>query len=174
MQSPSIWYPQNSDQTDKHLLSRILPVALSPASFLYAALGRIRHTLSTPYRADIPVICIGNLTLGGTGKTPTAIAVAQHMTADHKAPFFLTRGYGSNNAGPLLVDPDRHTSEEVGDEPLILATHAPTIVSRNRIAGAKLAIERNADIIIMDDGHQNPSLAKDLSIVMVDAQRGFG
>ncbi len=174
MRSPSFWYPQSSDENGKNPAARILPAVLAPASLLYNAVGQWRRALTRPHRAKVPVICVGNLTVGGTGKTPTAIAVAQLLAALTPNPFFLTRGYGGRAAGPLVVDLEHHTSEEVGDEPLLLATHAPTVVSRNRVKGAKLAIGRGAGAIIMDDGFQNPSLAKDLSLVVVDAEWGFG
>lgn len=146
---------------------------LRPAAGLY---GRIAaHRLVRPSeRAGVPVICIGNFTLGGTGKTPTAAAVAELLREARRVPFFLTRGYGGSLAGPVLVDPARHSAAEVGDEPLLLARTAPTIVSRDRPAGARLAASLGADAIVMDDGLQNPSLAKDLSLAVVDGGTGFG
>ena len=174
MRSPDFWYPQDFAETGTGVAARILPVALCPGSMLYNALGQARRALTKPLRADVKVICIGNLTVGGTGKTPTAIAVARQLTDRHNTPFFLTRGFGGRAAGPLAVDPSRHTSRQVGDESLLLARHAPTIVSHNRLKGAELAVEQGADIIVMDDGFQNPTLVQDLSIIVVDAQRGFG
>jgi tetraacyldisaccharide 4'-kinase len=146
---------------------------LSPLGLIYGAVAGWR--MRRPgWRADIPVICIGNFTLGGTGKTPTAIAIAKLLAAQGATPFFLTRGYGGNLAGPVRVDPLSHRASDVGDEPLLLARQAPTIVSRDRAAGAAFAQSAGASIIVMDDGLQNPSLHKDLSIAVVDGRRGVG
>jgi tetraacyldisaccharide 4'-kinase len=124
--------------------------------------------------AGVPVICLGNLTVGGAGKTPAALAVAHILLAAHERPFFLSRGYGGQLVGPVRVDPTYHHATGVGDEPLMLARLAPTIVARDRVAGAKTARLGGASVIIMDDGFQNPSLAKDLAIVLVDGRRGIG
>ena len=123
--------------------------------------------------AGIPVICVGNPTVGGAGKTPAAIAMRKMLIAAGEKPYFLTRGYGGRLAGPVSVEP-AHTAVQVGDEPLLLARVAPTVVADNRVAGARLAKESGASIIVMDDGFQNPSLAKDLSILVVDGARGLG
>jgi tetraacyldisaccharide 4'-kinase len=120
------------------------------------------------------VICVGNFVVGGAGKTPTAQAFARLARSRGYRPGFLTRGYGGRRSGPLLVDPAKHNSAEVGDEALLLATVAPTVMSRDRPAGARLLAESGVDLIVMDDGFQNPSLAKDLSVVAVDAGAGIG
>ena len=120
----------------------------------------------------IPVLCVGNLTLGGTGKTPAALAIAQMLRAQR--PFFLTRGYGGRTVGPVRVDPRRHTAHEVGDEPLLLARLAPTIVARDRVSGAEQARAAGAGMIIMDDGFQNPALVKHVAILTLDAGQGIG
>jgi tetraacyldisaccharide 4'-kinase len=117
---------------------------------------------------------LGNLTVGGAGKTPAALAVAQLLHAAHERPFFLSRGYGGRLAGPVRVNPALHRAADVGDEPILLARLAPTVVARDRVAGAAFARSAGASVIVMDDGFQNPSLAKDLSLVLVDGRRGIG
>ena len=145
---------------------------LSPAAAIYGAVAAWR--LSRPgARADVPVICVGNPTVGGAGKTPTAIAIGQMLTAAGEHPVFLTRGYGGRLAGPAMVEVG-HTAMQVGDEPLLLARSAPTVVAQNRVAGAKLARQLGASVIVMDDGFQNPSLHKDVSILVGDGRRGVG
>lgn len=146
---------------------------LSPLALLYGAVARWRMNRAGA-QAGVPVICVGNFTLGGAGKTPTAIAITKRLIAAGEKPFFLSRGYGGSLPGPLQVDPAQHKATEVGDEPLLLARTAPVIVSRDRPRGAALAKALGATVIVMDDGLQNPSLAKDLSIAVVDARRGFG
>ncbi len=131
---------------------------------------------ATPYTPRIPVLCVGNFTAGGTGKTPMAIALAQIVRDLDREPVFLSRGYGGKLAGPEIVDLQRHTHAETGDEPLLLARVAPAVVARNRRQGAEL-IERTygpKSVIIMDDGLQNPALKKDFSIAVIDAKRAFG
>jgi tetraacyldisaccharide 4'-kinase len=122
----------------------------------------------------VPVLCVGNPTLGGAGKTPTALAAARLLIAAGERPAFLSRGYGGRLAGPVAVDPARHTADEVGDEPLLLARLAPTIVAADRVAGAAAALAAGAGVIVMDDGFQNPSLAKDTAILVVDGRTGIG
>jgi tetraacyldisaccharide 4'-kinase len=146
---------------------------LTPLSALYGAVAALRMR-SRGSRAGLPVICLGNLTVGGAGKTPAALAVAQFLHAAHERPFFLTRGYGGRLPGPVRVNPDLHRAADIGDEPTLLSRHAPTIVSRDRVAGAKFARFTGASVIVMDDGFQNPSLVKDLSILLVDGRRGIG
>ncbi|MDB5741479.1 MAG: tetraacyldisaccharide 4-kinase [Alphaproteobacteria bacterium] len=125
------------------------------------------------FDARVPVICVGNLTAGGSGKTPVAIAIAGALRARGRKPFFLTRGYGGSERGPALAS-RAHGAAMMGDEALLLARHAQTVVARDRAAGARFAVEKGADVIVMDDGHQNFTLRKNLSLVVVDAQTGFG
>jgi tetraacyldisaccharide 4'-kinase len=146
---------------------------LAPIAMCYGAIAGAR--LAKRGRAvGVPVICVGNPTVGGAGKTPTALAIARLLIAAGKRPFFLTRGYGGDLAGPILVDDNLHLAMDVGDEPLLLARVAPTIVSRDRVAGAQIASADGADVIVMDDGFQNPSLAKSLSVLVIDGARGIG
>ncbi len=126
------------------------------------------------FRPPVPVVCVGNFVVGGAGKTPTALVLARLARGRGLKSGYLTRGYGGSARGPLLVDPARHSSGDVGDEPLLLAAAAPTMVSADRIAGAKALVDLGVDIIIMDDGFQNPSLAKDLALVCIDAGVGIG
>jgi len=145
---------------------------------LLAPLGWL-HGLSVKLKmhpgalAVAPVICVGNLTAGGSGKTPVAIAIVEALRARGRKPFFLTRGYGGTERGPALASRG-HSAAAMGDEALLLARHAQTVVARDRAAGARLASDKGADVIVMDDGHQNFTLHKDLSLVVVDAEIGFG
>jgi tetraacyldisaccharide 4'-kinase len=167
MHPPDFWYPKEG---------AALPLGaklLAPVSALYARISRRRTEATRPTRATLPVICVGNITAGGTGKTPVALCVAEILVRLGRRPVFLTRGYGGQKMGPLRVDPALHSAADIGDEPLLLAARAPTIVARDRVAGATLAAE-HGDIIVMDDGFQNPSLVKDLSLVVIDAPMGFG
>jgi tetraacyldisaccharide 4'-kinase len=163
MREPRFWWQEPG----------IASALLSPFGALYgsAAASRMRRG---GQRTNVPVICIGNFTLGGTGKTPAAIAVAELLKREGCKPALLTRGYGGNQRGPVVVDPHRHTAADVGDEALLLTHAATTIVSRDRIAGAQAAEAQGADVMVMDDGLQNPSLAKNLTIALVDARRGIG
>lgn len=148
--------------------------ALAPLGALYALAGRIRRAAATPVRLPVPVICVGNVTVGGTGKTPTALAVADLLRASGHKPWFLTRGYGGREAGPLVVDPARQDATAVGDEALLLSAGFPTVVSQDRPAGGRLAVAQGADVIVMDDGFQNPSLSKTFSILVFDGGAGLG
>ena len=147
---------------------------LSPLGKLYGWSVLARKARAKPFRPKARVICIGNLTAGGSGKTPVAIAISHILSnAGHKTAF-LSRGYGGRLHGPVEVDPSHHSATDVGDEPLLLAAHGTTIVARDRAKGAALADAIGAAVIIMDDGFQNFQIAKDLSLVVVDATAGFG
>ena len=147
---------------------------LAPLGNLYGYAGKLRMRFVKPYKAKMPVICIGNIVAGGSGKTPTALAlmglIKQHGLA--KAPCFLTKGYGGRIEGPVFVS--QQSYEEVGDESLLLARVAPVIVAKDRQKGAWLAEQSGHDLIIMDDGFQNPALHKDINFVVVDGKTGFG
>jgi tetraacyldisaccharide 4'-kinase len=147
--------------------------ALSPIATIYGAVAA-RRMRQPGIAASVPVICVGNFTLGGSGKTPAVIALAKWLQQAGHKPVLLSRGYGGSLAGPVRVDPTAHGAAEVGDEALLLAQAAPTVVARDRVAGAALAREAGADVIVMDDGLQNPSLRKTLSIAVVDGTRGIG
>lgn len=163
MRAPAFWW-----QDGLSLPAR----ALRPASRLYAA-AALRRMRRPGTRAALPVVCIGNAIAGGAGKTPTALALAQILSAAGESPAFLSRGYGGRLAGPVAVGLE-HGAADVGDEPILLASLAPTVVSRDRPAGARLAHEMGATVLVMDDGLQNPSLAKDCAIAAFDGATGIG
>jgi tetraacyldisaccharide 4'-kinase len=152
----------------------VLPALLSPLGAVYGYSVRAKHRNASALRPKAPVLCVGNLTAGGSGKTPIAVACARMLAARGLKPVFLSRGYGGKLRGPILVQPGHHRAADVGDEPLLLASHAPTIVARDRAEGARLADSLGADVIIMDDGFQNFQIAKDVSLVVVDGSSGFG
>jgi tetraacyldisaccharide 4'-kinase len=161
MREPSFWWDEAS----------LASALLAPLAAIYGAVARARLG-GHGRRAGAPVVCIGNFTVGGAGKTPAALAVARMLAAAGEQPVVLSRGYGGTLAGPVRVDPTRHRAQDVGDEPLLLARTAPTIVARDRVKGAGIAA--GASVIVMDDGFHNPSLAKDFSVLVVDARRGIG
>jgi len=148
--------------------------ALQPLAWLYGAAGRLRWAMAKPWQASVPVICIGNLVAGGAGKTPTALAVGRALAQRGLAVHFLSRGHGGRLHGPIRVDPTLHGSVDVGDEPLLLAAAAPAWIARDRVGGARAAIAAGAQVIVMDDGFQNPGLAKDLSLLVIDGAYGLG
>jgi len=164
MKAPSFWYGEPGVRAG----------LLAPIGALYGAIGRRRISRTKPAIVGPKVICVGNLVAGGTGKTPTSISLAKRAADHGVVASFLTRGYGGRLPGPVRVDPTIHSSVDVGDEPLLLAAHGTVYVSRDRVAGARLAKRDGVQLLIMDDGFQNPSLNKDLSFLVVDAQSGFG
>ncbi len=146
---------------------------LTPIGAVYGASVGWRAARTRPYRPRARVLCVGNLTAGGTGKTPAAIAIAGRLAQLGKV-VFLTRGYGGRLSSPVVVDSGHHSATDIGDEALLLARHATTIVARNRAGGAQLADGLGAEFIVMDDGFQNFQIAKDMAILVVDAETGFG
>ncbi len=155
---------------------RLISAALSPIAAIYGMIAERRYARTKPYSSTLPVICVGNFTAGGTGKTPVARYIASLLREMDREPVFLTRGYKGSERGPVWLDAARHTAGEVGDEPLLLARDGTVVVSRNRAAGARLieAAGNTAHVIVMDDGLQNPGLAKDLTLAVVDAKRALG
>jgi tetraacyldisaccharide 4'-kinase len=146
---------------------------LTPAAAAYGAVAA-RRMARPGARVKLPVLCVGNFTLGGTGKTPAALWLAKMLQDAGERPFCLSRGYGGSLSGPKLVDAHGDVAAQVGDETLLLARVAPTVVARDRPAGAQAAIAAGASVVVMDDGLQNSSLVKDFTIAVVDGRRGLG
>jgi len=149
MRAPGFWWQSPG----------LIATLLTPVGALYGAVAAARMGRAGE-RAAVPVICVGNPTLGGAGKTPTALALADLLAALGERPVFITRGYGGSEPGPLRVDRQRHDARAVGDEALLLARTFTTVVARERVAGARLAVQEGASVIVLDDGFQNPALAK--------------
>jgi tetraacyldisaccharide 4'-kinase len=165
LEPPSWWYGERIP---------LAAWALWPISAAYGGMVERRFRTALPYRSTLPVICVGNFTMGGAGKTPLALKLASMLRAADRKPGFLTRGYGGSERGPHLIDSATDRSDRVGDEPLLLARAAPTAVSRDRPAGVRLLETLGLCAVIMDDGFQNPSLEKDFSLVVVDGGVGLG
>ncbi|MBV9457642.1 MAG: tetraacyldisaccharide 4'-kinase [Bradyrhizobium sp.] len=163
MREPAFWRAPSSWKS--HLLR--------PLGALYGAIAaqRLRRN---GFDAGVPVVCVGNYHVGGAGKTPTVLALAKVLRELDEIPVVLSRGYGGRLRGPVMVDPARHSATDVGDEPLMLASYLPVAVSRERINGVALARSQRASVILMDDGFQNPSIAKDASLIVIDSDRGIG
>lgn len=152
----------------------ILSDLFMPVAMAWDAGGRLRQWLSHAYCAPVPVICVGNLVAGGAGKTPVVLALAANLTDRGVIVQSVTRGYGGMLAGPILIDPARHDAVAVGDEALLLAVRAPCWVARNRAAGIHAAVAAGAQAVVLDDGFQNPTIAKTLSLIVIDAAYGIG
>ncbi|HVX76319.1 MAG TPA: tetraacyldisaccharide 4'-kinase [Bradyrhizobium sp.] len=163
MREPAFW----------HRPSSWISLLLTPFAAIYglAAAARLQRR---GVDAGVPVLCVGNYHTGGAGKTPTVRALAGILRDLDEMPVVLSRGYGGRLQGPVKVDPERHTAGDVGDEPLMLAQTLPVVVSRDRIEGIALARSQGASVILMDDGFQNPAIAKDASLIVIDSERGLG
>jgi len=157
-----------------HNKGGIISFVLSPFGWIYGAITSMRAAAKPTWAAPIPVICIGNVVMGGAGKTLVSIDLAERLKAKGQNPHIIMRGYGGSMNAPTKVDLNLHNANDVGDEALLLARTAPTWVGARRADVAKHATEDGASVLIMDDGFQNPSLAKDLSLLVVDAEYGFG
>jgi len=167
MQPPDFWKkPPNG--------TGVWPLILTPLSKLWQWADARRWQQGPHTKLGVPVICIGNVNLGGTGKTPTVIETVTRLTSMGKTPHIVSKGYKGQLIGPTKVDPATHTANDVGDEPLLLAAFAPTWIAKDRIVGARAAQTAGADVIVLDDGLQNPAMAKDLTILVVDVEMGFG
>jgi tetraacyldisaccharide 4'-kinase len=152
----------------------LLSELLLPAGTGWEAVGRLRQAFARPYCPPVPVVCVGNLVAGGSGKTPVTLALAMHLVSCGIAAHIVTRGYGGRLRGPVRVDPARHDAAAVGDEALLLAARTPCWVARHRADGVRAAVAAGAQMVVLDDGFQNPGIAKTLSFLVVDAAYGFG
>ncbi len=162
MRAPGFWYRPPG----------LVSALLTPLSWLWRACAGLRR--GRPVAVPVPVLCVGNLVAGGTGKTPVVRDLVERLKARHVAAASLSRGHGGRLAGPLAVDPAHHTAADVGDEPLLLALHHPAWIGRDRAAAAQAMVAAGVRAVVMDDGFQNPSLRKDLSLIVVDGGTGFG
>ncbi|EFO34488.1 tetraacyldisaccharide 4'-kinase [Roseibium sp. TrichSKD4] len=165
MKAPDFWWSSSTT------LSAAL---LSPVSWIYGWISARKMHSKPKGESRLPVVCIGNFVVGGTGKTPFSLMLAELLKNEGLRPGFLLRGYGGSEQGPLLINPDDHVARQVGDEALMLARSGPTIISSDRVAGSRFAEKQEIDVLLMDDGFQNPALKKDLSFVLVDAAYGLG
>src|SRR5213080_4658401 len=163
MREPAFWYRPRSFKSH----------ALRPLGALYGAIAE-RRMLREGVDAGIPVICVGNYHVGGAGKTPTVLALTKLLRELGETPVVLSRGYGGRLQGPVMVDRERHTATDIGDEPLMMVRDVPVAVARDRPEGVALAKSQGATVILMDDGFQNPRIMKDASLIVIDSARGLG
>jgi tetraacyldisaccharide 4'-kinase len=163
MREPGFW----------HRPSSFVSLLLLPLGALYGAVAA-RRLQREGFDAGIPVLCVGNYHVGGAGKTPMVLALTRMLRDLGETPVVLSRGYGGRLHGPVRVDPDRHAAADIGDEPLMMARTVPVVVARDRISGVALARSQGASVILMDDGFQNPAIAKDASLIVIDGDRGLG
>jgi len=163
-EAPPFWWQKNSWQG----------YALSPVSYIYGRIAAKRMDMSSSAKLNVPVICVGNFVVGGAGKTPTVHMLANYANTQGFKVGILSRGHGGAITSPTVVQLEKHNAHDVGDEALLHAKNSTTVISTNRVAGAKLLLQQNCTLIIMDDGFQNPSLHKDFNLVVVDAKRGLG
>ncbi|MDR3423834.1 MAG: tetraacyldisaccharide 4'-kinase [Alphaproteobacteria bacterium] len=167
MKTLRFWYPQQKDYA-----AALASTLLTPFSCFFKTGTRLRRVFAKPYRSRVPVICIGNVVVGGAGKTPTCLALAKILKKRGHKPCFVTRGYGGKGVS-TCVDLALHSAEDVGDEALLLAAAAPTWAGRDRAAAARQA-ENYGSLILMDDGLQNPHITKTVSLLVVDGDVGIG
>ena len=163
MREPAFWHGPASWRSQ----------LLRPLGALYGQIAA-RRMQRKGFDAGVPIFCVGNYHLGGAGKTPTVLAVARILRDLGERPVVLSRGYGGRLRGPVSVDPLKHSAADVGDEPKMMSTSVPVVVARDRIDGVALAKSQAAGVILMDDGFQNPAIAKDASLIVIDSQRGIG
>jgi tetraacyldisaccharide 4'-kinase len=163
MREPAFWHRPPSWKS--HLLR--------PLAALYGAVAALRLQRNG-FDAGVPVLCVGNYHVGGAGKTPAVLALAQILRELGEMPVVLSRGYGGKLRGPVVVDPSRHTAEKVGDEPLMMSSRVPVVVARDRVNGVAMARSQGASVILMDDGFQNPAIVKDAALIVIDSERGIG
>lgn len=164
LKSPPFWHKKTS----------LLATLLAPLGYLYGSMVYLHRRLQTPQKLPVPVLCIGNIVLGGAGKTPTTLTIARLLQESGHIPHILTRGYGRNNHVLLRVDPQHHHFAEVGDEALLLARVAPTWVHADRFLAGQRAIAAGATILLMDDGYQNNRIIKDYHLLVMDTYQGIG
>ncbi len=163
MREPAFWHRPRSLKS--HLLQ--------PLAALYGAVTE-RRMMRQGFDAGIPVLCVGNYHVGGAGKTPTVLALTKLLRDFGETPIVLSRGYGGRLKGPVMVDRERHLAADVGDEPLMMVRDVPVAVARDRLEGVALAKSQGATVILMDDGFQNPRIRKDVSLIVIDSERGLG